>query len=391
MSKRQRQAFGSVRRRLRLVGLLTTIALPPQAFALHDLTRAFFSVGLDQAAYLLPFLFVAANLPLVFVVAKRRMLRGPWGELALLPFSVAGIGSLLYLPLGLLFRLAQVAGLPLPWWLALVPFALILYGALIGQRWMQPSRVEVPIEGLPSVFSGFRLVQLSDLHLGGFVSEARLRRIARHAARLHGDAVVVTGDIVDRDAQHARRAGEILASIPAPLGVFACLGNHDHYAGAGRVAEDLRAAGVRLLVNQGVALERGGEKIWLCGIDDITFGGQDLRAALEGRPDGVPAVLLAHNPNFFPAAARAGVALTLSGHTHGGQFGIFWLHRALSLARLITRYVAGLYQIGESYLYVSRGAGLVMPMRLGARPEVTELVLVPAAEPVSSSEPIPAA
>ncbi|HEX9576973.1 MAG TPA: hypothetical protein VF993_04425, partial [Myxococcales bacterium] len=113
-----------------------------------------------------------------------------------------------------------------------------------------------------------------------------------------------------------------------------------------------------------------------CGVDDPWNGRFDLRAALAGRPADAAIVLLSHQPNTWPRAQELGVQLQLSGHTHGGQVALLWLHRSLSLARLITPFVAGLYRAGSSYLYVNRGAGSVMPMvRLGARPEVTELTL----------------
>jgi predicted MPP superfamily phosphohydrolase len=116
-------------------------------------------------------------------------------------------------------------------------------------------------------------------------------------------------------------------------------------------------------------------------VDDPWNGRFDLRAALRGRPEGMATVLLSHQPNTWRRAQELGVELQLSGHTHGGQVALLWLHRSLSLARLITPFVAGLYRAGRSYLYVNRGAGSVMPMvRLGARPEVTELTLVPAEE-----------
>src|SRR5207253_9259089 len=117
----------------------------------------------------------------------------------------------------------------------------------------------------------------------------------------------------------------------------------------------------------------------------------DLEKALAGKPEGTAAVLLSHQPNTWPLAQRAGVQLQLSGHTHGGQLALLWLHRSLSLARFITPFVAGLYQAGQSYLYVNRGAGSVMPMvRIGARPEVTDLTLVAADAADPAHAPAPA-
>ena len=174
----------------------------------------------------------------------------------------------------------------------------------------------------------------------------------------------------------ARQAAEAIASIPTRYGSFACLGNHDFWAGPDAVERELERAGIRVLRNRGVLLERSGDGLWLCGVDDPWNGRFDLPAALRGRPEGTATVLLSHQPNTWRRAQKLGIDLQLSGHTHGGQLAMLWLHRSLSLARIITPFVAGLYRGGKSYLYVNRGAGSVMPMvRIGARPEVTELTL----------------
>jgi predicted MPP superfamily phosphohydrolase len=267
----------------------------------------------------------------------------------------------------------------MPLALALAPFALALYGALYGARVLRRERVTVPVAGLPEAWHGVRIVQLSDLHAGRHVTRERLRGIARRAARLKPDLLVVTGDIVHNSPEFARQAAEAIASIPTVHGIFACLGNHDFWAGPDAVERELERTGVQVLRNRGVLLQRGGRGLWLCGVDDPWSGRFDLRAALRGRPEGMATVLLSHQPNTWRRAQDLGVQLQLSGHTHGGQLALLWLHRSLSLARLITPFVAGLYRAGRSYLYVNRGAGSVMPIvRLGARPEVTELTLVPA-------------
>jgi predicted MPP superfamily phosphohydrolase len=266
---------------------------------------------------------------------------------------------------------------PMPVWLALAPYALALYGTSFGAHVLRRERVTVPVAGLPLGWRGARIVQLSDLHAGRHVTKERLQRIARRAARLNPDVLVVTGDIVHNSPAFARAAAEAIASIPAKYGAYACLGNHDFWAGPDEVEKELERAGVRVLRNRGVLLQRGGDGLWLCGVDDPWNGRFDLPAALRGRPPGVATVLLSHQPNTWLRAQELGVPLQLSGHTHGGQVAMLWLHRSLSLARIVTPFVAGLYRAGKSYLYVNRGAGSVMPMvRLGARPEVTELTLV---------------
>jgi predicted MPP superfamily phosphohydrolase len=219
------------------------------------------------------------------------------------------------------------------------------------------------------------------------VTAQRLRGIARRAARLSPDMLVVTGDIVHNSAAFARQAAEAIATVKAPFGTYAILGNHDFWAGADAVEKALETAGIQVLRNRGLVLRRDGDELWLCGVDDPWSGRFDLAAALRDRPQGAATVLLSHQPNTWPVAQRAGVQLQLSGHTHGGQVAMLWLHRSLSLARFITPFVAGLYSAGTSFLYVNRGAGTVMPMiRIGARPEVTELVLVPADRPLEAAE-----
>ena len=311
-----------------------------------------------------------------------------------MPWTAWWLGSVFYAILlffwGLGAGVAHLFGAApvLPLWLALAPFALSLYGTLFGARVLRRERVEVPVAGLPPGWHGARIVQLSDLHAGRHVTAQRLRRIARRAARLKPDVLVVTGDIVHNSPAFARQAAEAIASVPTARGTFAILGNHDFWAGADAVDRELTRAGVEVLRNRGLALRRGGDEIWLCGVDDPWSGRCDLKAALRGRPEGAATVLLSHQPNTWPLAQKAGVHLQLSGHTHGGQVAMLWLHRSLSLARLITPFVAGLYRAGTSFLYVNRGAGSVMPVfRIGARPEVTELTLVPAEVPAPAVAP----
>jgi predicted MPP superfamily phosphohydrolase len=297
------------------------------------------------------------------------------------PWTVFWLGSIFYALLLGGWTLAHLGAAPMPVWVALLPFALALYGALFGARVLRREKVTVPVVGLPDGWRGARIVQLSDLHAGRHVTRERLQGIARRAARLKPDILVVTGDIVHNSPSFARHAAEAIASVPARYGVFACLGNHDFWAGPDAVDQALRRAGIQVLRNRGVLLSRGGDPLWLCGVDDPWNGTCDIPAALRGRPEGAATVLLSHQPNTWRRAQELGVPLQLSGHTHGGQVALLWLHRSLSLARLITPFVAGLYRAGSSYLYVNRGAGSVMPVfRLGARPEVTELKLVPADE-----------
>jgi predicted MPP superfamily phosphohydrolase len=371
-------------RRARFYILVLGLTLLPQLLAASDLVRWLAAHGQLALGLSVPGLLLALNLPMLAEILRRKKkARLPRFLAATLqtPWTAWWLGSLFYAILRAGWTVAHLGPAPMPIWLAMAPFVLSLYGSLFGARMLRRERVTIPVAGLPEGWHGARIVQLSDLHAGRHITRERLQAIARRASRLKPDLLVVTGDIVHNSPAFARQAAEAIASIPAPYGVYACLGNHDFWAGPDAVEGELERAGVRVLRNRGVLLERSGDGLWLCGVDDPWSGRFDLRAALRGRPQGAATVLLSHQPNTWQRAQDLGVELQLSGHTHGGQVALLWLHRSLSLARLITPFVAGLYRAGRSYLYVNRGAGSVMPMvRLGARPEVTELTLVPAPE-----------
>jgi predicted MPP superfamily phosphohydrolase len=364
--------------------LLLAVTLLPQVLAATDLVRWLATHDQLTLGVSLPTLLGLLNVPMAFEVLRRKQkskLPKFLAGIFQMPWTTWWLGSLFYALLWGAWALVHLGPAPMPVWLALSPFALALYGTLFGARVLRRERVTVPVEGLPSGWEGARIVQLSDLHSGRHVTSERLQGIARRAARLKPDVLVVTGDIVHNSPAFAKQAAEAIAAIPATYGVFACLGNHDFWAGPDAVEKALVDAGVQVLRNRGVLLERGGDGLWLCGVDDPWNGKFDLAAALAGKPEGVATVLLSHQPNTWPRAQELGVQLQLSGHTHGGQLALLWLHRSLSLARLVTPFVAGLYRAGASYLYVNRGAGSVMPMvRIGARPEVTEVTLTAAKE-----------
>lgn len=367
-------------RRARFYILLLGLTLLPQLLAASDLVRWLAQNGQLALGLSVPGLLLVLNLPMTAEVLRRKhkaRLPKPLAVLFHTPWTAWWLGSLFYALLRAGWTVVHLGPAPMPVWLALAPFALALYGTSFGAHVLRRERVTVPVLGLPAGWRGARIVQLSDLHAGRHVSKERLQRIARRAARLKPDILVVTGDIVHNSPAFARQAAEAIASIPARHGIYACLGNHDFWAGPDAVERELERAGVRVLRNRGVLLERDGDGLWLCGVDDPWNGRFDLPAALLGRPNDTATVLLSHQPNTWRRAQELGVPLQLSGHTHGGQLALLWLHRSLSLARIITPFVAGLYRAGSSYLYVNRGAGSVMPMvRLGARPEVTELTLV---------------
>ncbi|HSJ96755.1 MAG TPA: metallophosphoesterase [Myxococcota bacterium] len=238
-------------------------------------------------------------------------------------------------------------------------------------------RVEVALARWPRALDGFRIVQLSDVHLGPLLDRRFAASLAARVNALAPDLVVVTGDLVDGGVRRIGAEVEPLGALRARHGVFFVTGNHDYYSGADDWVARMKGLGWRALRNERVAIEIGGAAFDLAGVDDHhgalvePGGGEDLARALDGRDPERPVVLLAHDPATFRRAARRDVDLQLSGHTHGGQI---WPFRWA--VRLTVPWVEGLHRVGRSALYVSRGTGFWgPPMRLGAPAEITELVL----------------
>jgi predicted MPP superfamily phosphohydrolase len=205
------------------------------------------------------------------------------------------------------------------------------------------------------------------------MSEERVTEWVKRVNKLDVDLVAVTGDLITSGDAHVAGVARALGGLRAREGVYACMGNHDYFTDGESLLHALERNGLTVLRNHGVALPRG---LFVSGVDDTWTRRDDVPRALAGRPPGAPTVLLAHDPNLFPLAVEHGVELTLSGHTHGGQLAVPGLSRRLNLARLITRFTAGLYQVGRSTLYVNRGAGTTgPPVRLGARAEIALLTL----------------
>jgi predicted MPP superfamily phosphohydrolase len=192
------------------------------------------------------------------------------------------------------------------------------------------------------------------------------------------DVVAIVGDLVDGSVDELREDVAPLRDLVSEQGVFFVTGNHEYFVDTTAWLRHLPTLGVQVLRNERVSLSRGGAAFDLAGIDDRTAAtsgvpghGADLDAALDGRDDATPVVLLAHQPYMVPVAAKAGVDLQLSGHTHGGQLWPFDY-----AIRLDQPAVEGISRHGETQLYVTRGAGYWGPaMRIGARPEVTVVEL----------------
>ncbi len=235
-------------------------------------------------------------------------------------------------------------------------------------------RQEIFLRRLPEKLDGLRLVHLSDLHYGPLVNPKHLERAVRAANDLRPDLIVLTGDYISQDRAYAAPCAELVGKLRARHGVYAVLGNHDHWTDATLIADLFRVEGIRMLINEGARMDVDGEAFWLAGVDDTMVGLEDLSLAMAGARDGEFKLLLAHNPTILRRAARADVDLVLSGHTHGGQ--VAWRSEKNSSGRARRRMLRGLGRRGNTQIYVNRGLGtVVLPIRYGCPPEISVLQL----------------
>jgi hypothetical protein len=303
----------------------------------------------------------------------------------LLPFVAALglIGLLLGWPFGTPVLLGRALAAA-----ALLGGAVVLFAGYLGSRRLVVREVEARVPHLPSEFDGLRIAQISDLHVGPQTSRRFLGAVADAVARAAPDVVAVTGDVVDDRAEDVPWYAAAFAKLAAPFGVFVIPGNHDIYAGWEAVSAGLQTrTDATILVNEAHFIERGTARLAIVGTGDPAAGirrnpaaaaartaAPDLELALSSVPSGTTVVAFAHNPALWPQLAERGVALTLSGHTHWGQFalpGIGW-----SLASPFFEHAMGGHQVGDSLLYVNPGTGYWgIPFRLGALPEITCVTL----------------
>jgi len=287
------------------------------------------------------------------------------------------------------------------------PFAGAVYGFAAERLNYHVRRIEIPIANLPPAIDGMKIAQISDIHMSAFMSRAAVRRAVDMTNELGSDLTVVTGDLITGAHDPIAECVEEVSRLHAPLGVWGCNGNHEIYADAEELAQQLFAQhGMKMLRQENAVLEYRGAKFNLIGVDyqrERNLNGHRTQMLSNLEPlihRDMPNILLSHNPNSFDRAAELGVELSLAGHTHGGQIQVEILDHRLTPARFISDYIAGLFERpmlmssrkvlvqaepdvpagtptpNASRLYVNRGLGTVgAPVRLGVPPEISLIVL----------------
>ena len=268
------------------------------------------------------------------------------------------------------------------------PFVAVGYGLLYGRLDVEVVRRRIRLARLPKAFETFQIAQLSDLHIGPFTTADFIRRCVAITNELKPDLIALTGDYIAWDTETQGEVVHLLAGLHAPYGVFGCLGNHEEEGGIEEsITRLFTAQGIHILRQERAPIQLGGETLNLIGIDEprgrsAAEWKRDRERRLQQikeltMPDTVN-ILLSHSPyqNIFDRAAELGIDLTLAGHTHGGQLSLDFLYHGLNPSRLLYRYNSGWYAKDGAQLYVNRGIGTTgLPLRLGARPEITVLEL----------------
>ncbi|PUZ23821.1 hypothetical protein GA0116948_108114 [Chitinophaga costaii] len=279
--------------------------------------------------------------------------------------------------------------------LAAVIFFIVLFGITRGRHFYKVRRETISFPDLPEAFNGFTITQITDVHSGSFTNAAGVQKGLDLVNAQHSDVILFTGDLVNNRATEMDRWIPAFAGLKAPLGKFSVLGNHDYgdyvqwespeakQANLDRLKEVHTEIGFRLLLDEAITLKKGGASIVLLGVENWGKGGfhqyGDLKKASSGVPENAFKILLSHDPSHWEGVTLGHdqhIHLTLSGHTHGMQFGIELFGFKWSPIKYVYKQWAGLYRQAGRFLYVNRGFGFLgLKGRIGIWPEITVITL----------------
>ncbi|MBP1677209.1 MAG: metallophosphoesterase [Bacteroidetes bacterium] len=280
--------------------------------------------------------------------------------------------------------------------LSVAVIVIMLLSAYVTPRRFEVTHTRIPIKDLPEAFNGYKIVQISDLHLGSWNKKfKKLKPVIDLVNQQNADIIVFTGDMVNNYAEETEGWTPFFLQLKSKYAKFAVLGNHDYgdytawvtdsakTENRNKINQAIRDFGFTLLLNQHVYLKQGNDSLLLVGVENwgktAAFRYSNLCKALRGSLAHEPKILLAHDPNQWDAEIRShkDIVLTLSGHTHAAQLGLKIGKRLFSPAAFVFKHWAGLYLENEQYIYVNRGIGYIgLPMHIGVRPEISVIELV---------------
>ncbi|MEJ5244291.1 MAG: metallophosphoesterase [Bacteroidota bacterium] len=266
------------------------------------------------------------------------------------------------------------------WSFAAIPFISAGFGLTRDTNSIQFQVVELELPKFPLKNCQFTIVQISDIHSGSLLSKKLIEKTVSAINDIKPDIVVITGDFVNFRIEELDFILPSLNNLYPTYGTFGCMGNHDYYVGTDKISkfnQKLEKVGIKMLNNSNIQINTGQGIIQIAGVENTGMSNQNFAnfdKAIEGLNPNNSIILLCHEPNNWEKSIlkKLPIDLTLSGHTHGGQFGINIIGKEISPASLVYKYWAGLYRIGEQYLYVNRGLGTTgPPFRVGVKPEIT--------------------
>lgn len=235
-------------------------------------------------------------------------------------------------------------------------------------------KIEIKLKRLPKKLDGFRIIHLSDIHHSPFTSLEHISRAVMVSNHIKPDMFVLTGDYVSHEPEYIEPVAKVLGELKAEFGTHACLGNHDHWTDGNIVTDAFRKENINMLVNEGFRLTARDSSFWLAGVDDYMVGKTDVAASMRGAFPDEMKILLAHNPVIIRQAAKFGVDLMFSGHTHGGQVKV----RDTNKKRIFPKrkLTNGLHRRKNTQIYITRGIGtVVLPVRYQCPPEISLIEL----------------
>ena len=267
--------------------------------------------------------------------------------------------------------LTGLAGAPL-----LAISATAAYARFIEPYYYRIVEQDVFIRDLPQAFENFRITQITDVHHSRIVGLDQVQRVVKLAQATKPDLIALTGDYTTTYRRFIEPCAEVLGGLQAPDGVWAVLGNHDHYTDRELTSRALERNHIAVLNNANIKLRRGSDTLQLAGIDDWSWAGTNWERAFRGLEQRRPSILLSHQPGVLDLAQTQNLSLILSGHTHGGQVTLPIVGAPARLATKDLKYAHGLFRRGDTQLFVSSGTGVIgLPVRFGARPEIAVLRL----------------
>jgi hypothetical protein len=277
-------------------------------------------------------------------------------------------------------RLLKFTGLEL----ALLTFGGGFYMSKFEPNWLEVTNIKLKLPRLPKSFSGFRLVQISDLHFGGWMDVERLDEVLSAVSSLSPDLLAITGDFTlghfrrseQEDRERYADLVRVLSNYSGEYPIVGANGNHDDWVNPSVMQWIFQSSGMFDLNNTVYVLKSGGESLYMAGVDNIWYGRDQLDLVQAQIPRDECAILLAHEPDFADTSARDGrFDLQISGHSHGGQIVLPFVGPPV-LPRLGRKYPQGLFQVGNMFQYTNRGVGMIPPyLRFNCRPEITVFTL----------------